>query len=34
MKSKVVPVLIGVLIGFVLAPKIAMLPVVGKLPQI
>jgi len=34
MKSKVVPVLIGVLIGYVLAPKLASLPLVGRVPQV
>jgi hypothetical protein len=33
MKDKVLPVLIGVVIGVVLAPKLKSLPVLSKLPQ-
>lgn len=33
MKDKLVPVLIGVVIGVVLAPKLKALPVLNKLPQ-
>jgi hypothetical protein len=32
--GKAVPVLIGVLIGYALAPKLASLPLVGKIPQL
>lgn len=32
--KKALPVLIGVLIGYALAPKISGLPVVGKIPQL
>lgn len=32
--SKVVPVLIGVLIGVVLAPKLTSLPLLNKLPTL
>lgn len=34
MKSKIVPVAIGVLIGYVLAPKLKGLPLVGKIPTV
>jgi len=32
--SKAVPVLVGVLIGVVLAPKLTSLPLLNKLPQL
>jgi hypothetical protein len=34
MKEKLVPVLIGVVIGVVLAPKLTALPGLNKLPQV
>jgi len=34
MKNKVAPVLVGVLIGVILAPKLTTLPLLNKLPQV